>query len=598
MSALTPDYLTLLHSNLISSYLPHLPPLVPHKKSADDVQKKNLSRCFSAFTIRHLTDIGEVEAAQAVVDDFDDYGLDAIYYHAPAETVYLIQSKLKASQQFTQEEALAFCQGIRKLLKQDLDDFNAHVQARRLEITDALDNCSAIQLVVAHTGSGISKHAKDAVDELIADETHGEDRLKPTLIDFDAIKVVAGLQTSKAHRRVDARIAIQKCSLVAEPRTTYFGLVKLRDLVALHMKWDKALYDKNIRTFLGHHTEVNISIQKTLRENPEHFLFLNNGVTVLGERINPKGTKGTNKRIDVDGFSVINGAQTIASSAKFVADNPNASIESARVMITVIQADADGQFGKSVTRARNHQNPVLLANFVALEDEQERLRRDLAHLNIHYAYKAEASDGILSNTKIRADEATHALAMFHHDPRYTVWLKKEPATLLDTSSSRYKDLFTAELTAFQLANAVRFMRYVNARMEVESRGYGPEKLTYKHGVYAFAWVLAKRVMKERNGCKLFEPAQLETQLSTAFDELRQVLWDTTETALGSKAPLAVYKSQTHAIPVMADVMVKHYGLSSDPVVALKQGQQKYGQAYPEELFGYLTDKAPQIGSLT
>jgi hypothetical protein len=189
MSALTPDYLTLLHSNIISSYLPHLPPLVPHKKSADDVQKKNLSRSFSAFTILHLTDIGEVEAAQAVVDDFDDYGLDAIYYHAPAETVYLIQSKLKASLQFTQEEALAFCQGIRKLLKQDLDDFNAHVQARRFEITDALDNCSAIQLVVAHTGSGISKHAKDAVDELIADETHGEDRLKPTLIDFDAIKV-------------------------------------------------------------------------------------------------------------------------------------------------------------------------------------------------------------------------------------------------------------------------------------------------------------------------------------------------------------------------------------------------------------------------
>ena len=86
-------------------------------------------------------------------------------------------------------------------------------------------------------------------------------------------------------------------------------------------------------------------------------------------------------------------------------------------------------------------------------------------------------------------------------------------------------------------------------------------------------------------------------LGAALDELRQQLWDITEAALGNKAPLALFRGQAHALPVMVDVMVKNFGLSSDPVVALKRVQQIYGQPYPIDLFKYLTRKAPQIGGL-
>jgi hypothetical protein len=70
-------------------------------------------------------------ASAAVVDDFQDRGLDAIYYHAPKETLYLLQTKLKASEQFKQDEAQAFCDGVRTLLRQDFAAFNAHVQRRQ-----------------------------------------------------------------------------------------------------------------------------------------------------------------------------------------------------------------------------------------------------------------------------------------------------------------------------------------------------------------------------------------------------------------------------------------------------------------------------------
>ena len=523
MSALSEHHFALLQRNLTDRFLPHLPTLLPNNKPPEEVAKKNLSRAFSAFAIHHLTGTSEIDSAQAVVDDFDDFGMDAIFYYSPTETVYLVQSKLKASEKFSQDEALAFCQGIRKLLQQDFTGFNQHVDRRKQEITNALDDCSAIKLVVAHIGSGISHHAKIAVGELLADDTHGEERLKSPVEDFDAAKVVAGLQSSQAYRRVDGRITIEKCGSVDIPKVTYFGLVQLKDLVALHNLHGKSLYEKNIRTFLGHDTEVNIAIQHTLKEKPEHFVYLNNGVTALCQRIEPKSNPRGKKRLDFEGLSVVNGAQTIASSAKFAADNPGVDIEGAKVSLTLIRADSDGEFGKSVTRARNHQNQVDASNFVALHEEQERLRRDLAHLGIHYAFKAGAPDGNELD-RFRAEDAAYALALFHPDPRYIMWLKTEPSSLLDTSSKRYEGLFNPQLTAFQLANAVRFTRYVVGRMTTESYGYGPEKLTYKHGSYAFGWLLAKQVREQRNASRLIDPSNILAQLSAPADTLRQLMW--------------------------------------------------------------------------
>ena len=67
-----------------------------------------------------------------MVDDFDDYGIDAIYYQAASETLYLFQGKLKASEELSQDEALSFCQGARKIIKQDLrDSIRTSKNARR-----------------------------------------------------------------------------------------------------------------------------------------------------------------------------------------------------------------------------------------------------------------------------------------------------------------------------------------------------------------------------------------------------------------------------------------------------------------------------------
>lgn len=115
------------------------------------------------------------------------------------------------------------------------------------------------------------------------------------------------------------------------------------------------------------------------------------------------------------------------------------------------------------------------------------MRRDLALLKIHYIYKGGIDANAGANT-IRIDEAAYALALFQKDPRYVIWLKREPGRLLTVNSDQYKALFSPSLTAHQPVNAVRFRRYVQQQVDEEARGAsGQEKWTYQHGEYALGW---------------------------------------------------------------------------------------------------------------
>jgi len=595
---LEPDHVAVLKQFLDKEIVPHLPALLPNKKSAADNEVKNRSRAFSAFAISNLCGISGAAAAKAVVDDFDDIGIDAVYLDAPTETLFFVQAKLKAADEVIQGEALAFCQGLRKLIQQDFTGLNQHFKSRKVEIESALEDCQRIRLVIAQIGPGITGHALTAIKELIADETHGEERFVKELTIYGPTEVVRDLNAQKAYPKISADLLLQHCGSIAEPRQTYFGLVRLADLVALHQKHGKALYERNIRTFLGHRTDVNVSIRDTLLNKPDNFLYLNNGVTVLCETIAPKSPKGSSKKLKVWGLSVINGAQTIASSARFVQEKPAHELGNTRVMLTVIKADTDSDFGKQVTRARNHQNPVHFSNFAALDDEQERLRRELAHLDIQYIYKAEGSIAGNDPKRITIDEAVQALAMFSSDPRYAVWLKTELGQLLDTNGERYKSLFNAKLTAFKLANAVFISRFIRKRIfEEANAASGFTRLAYRHGSFALEWVLSKRLQVAADAPALVSLGKLQTELSAPFDALRSTHYDQTKANAITKGPLAMFRNQTDVLWLLKSVAKEHYGLSADPVIQHKD-VYKAGQPYQTDLFHYLVQKAPQIGGVS
>lgn len=599
MAVLEPQYMTILKKVLKERFVPFLPPLLDTKKSAADQAAKQLSRAFSAFALQKVLDLTPQIAAAAVVDDFQDKGIDAIYYDAKSETLYLLQTKLKESEQFKQEDALPFCEGVRLLLKQDFAAFNANVQNRQVEIEGVLDACSHIQLLVPYTGDGVSRTASDALQALLDDDDLDEERLVTSVQYYTAAEITRDLLAEQAYKPVHADISLHKHEKIETPRTTYYGVVRLADLVALHQNHGKALYERNIRYFLGSSkSEVNKAIKATLHDKPEDFFYLNNGVTAVCDLIDPKASKSGVKKFKVRGLSIINGAQTVASAAEFVCQHPGKSIDGARVMLTLIKAPAEGLFGKQVTKARNHQNPVQTANFASLDETQERLRQEIAHLGFDYHYRPEA---LATGPKaITLDEALRALASQQHDPRYAVWLKSEPARLANPDSAEYQTLFATTLPGATLVNSVlchRAIRTLVVDYETRAPARSQERLIYRHGIHVITAVMMKRLRNRIGTAAVVDTATISALLSQpdTLDQLRQQTFNLGQQRLTLEGPLAYFRSQGNVAAFFADLMETHFALVADPAIAPLRNIQTAADAYPRKrLLDYLSGRAPQL----
>ncbi|MCG0996405.1 AIPR family protein [Acetobacter indonesiensis] len=588
----------LLKRHLADVYVWNLPPLLQPSQDVTQNDQKNLARSISAFVVHHYCGASVADACASVVDDFGDLGIDAIFYQADIKTLFLIQSKLKASEQFTQDEANAFCQGIRKLIASDYTGFNQNVLDRQVQIDAALDDCERIQLVVAHTGDQLRQYPAQAIADLIADPAHGEERLVDPVLDFSVSDIMTAFREVNAHTRIDCRLTLFDWAKVSGNRTAYIGMVKLEQLAQLHIQHDKALYARNIRASLGHRTDVNRSIDNSLANNAADFEFFNNGVTALCNSIQGRQGNRDSKSFQIGKLSIVNGAQTVATAARRVGTAGAASISDARVLVTIIAADAENDFGQSVTRARNHQNDVGKADFVALDAEQERIRRELGLVGYRYAYQAEALD-LTDPTIIRVEEAAFALSMLLPDPRLPVMAKRNAASMQKVGQYPYSTIFTPALSALELRNAVIAFRYIITRMNEQAAGAptDQERLAYRHSAYSVAFVMMKQLRGQIGGQPPLSLPRLAAAVGPELDNLRQVMWAQMQPISVGRNPLSVFKTQADVSGIIRAAMVEHYGLQSNsalqPLIALNIGDQPY----PERLFAYLSNQAPQIGNL-
>lgn len=601
MAALPTNFLNILKDKLEKDFVPHLPELLNKERPKADQDKKQLSRAFSGFVLHKMLNLGIADAAQSVVDDFDDNGLDAIHYETASKTLYLVQTKFREREQFDEGDAIRFRSGADLLLAQRYDRFNANVQCRKDELDDAFDEAERIQLVVAYIGTGFSAHAKAALKELTEDEDHHEiGRMQPDIAEYGPDKVQADLLAEQSVGVVNDSLRLTKWQHLGGHRDTHIGVALVSDLVALHKKHKKALYERNIRYFLGsRESDVNRSIQDTLRTAPDEFFYLNNGITALADQVEaPQGTKA-NKRLRLRGLSVINGAQTISSAAEFVAQNPLSDISNAKVLVTIIKADSEGKFGRSVTRARNHQNPVSTGNFASLDPRQEELRRELAYLGYSYHYRPEATprNAEVSANIITIEQAMKALALFEVDSRYPYWLKNEISRFQNAESSEYQSLFTQTLTGAQLVNKVKFFRFVRDVLASNAAASkGAEGLFYRHGIFVVAAAIAKKFRNRVNEADVLKQEQINHLLSAPLDDCRQTCWDTARPMVGQgRSVLTFFQNQGNTVSLLDDCMATTNGLAqSDAYQALKKVADK-NEIFPrEKIFRYLTTQAPQI----
>lgn len=601
MDALEPQYLEVLKNLMLARYVPLLPALLPNNKRPTECEDKQISRALSAFALQKLLGLTPEAAAAAVVDDFDDKGIDAVYYDPIQKQLYLVQSKLKSSQQFQLGDAQRFCDGVRLFLRKDFYEFNDNVKRRSVEFSNSLRTCDSIELIVCFTGTGYSQSADQALNAMLRDQLRREERLlqEPRYYTPDQIK--RDLLAEQAYAPVSACLGLYHCERVDEPRPTYYGMVSLLDLVALHNEKEHALYDRNIRHYIGSaKSDVNKAIKRTLETSPADFFYLNNGVTAVCDHIRPRGeTPEGIKELDVEALSIINGAQTVASAAEFAKQNPGKLTKAAKVMFTLIKASANDGFGKEITKARNHQNAVQNANFAALDDTQERLRREALLFDITYQYRPEVG-GKDSPEVIRIIEAARALALLHVDPRYPTWLKNEPAELSDPRTTGYQGLFAQSIGGLALINAVTVSRVLIDKISEHERTAGTkdqENLIYRYSDVLIVAVIMKRYRMKIAGDKKLDTATLNDELSRPLDDLRQQAFDLALRQLNGASPQVFFKSMQNTIPFLIDLMKINFDKQDFQLVtdvnALNKLQEQ-DKSPEHDLAERLAKAAPQL----
>lgn len=595
MSALRADLLAILKKELSDHYLPHLPALLDQSRPIAEQNEKNIARAFSAFTLRALCNASVVESARAVIDDFNDNGIDAIYFEPASKVLYLVQSKLKASEEFKQTEAQAFVDGLRQLLNSQFSSFNQNVLNRQSEIQSALHDAEKIVLVVCFTGQQVSTHAKECLERFIESESQNEDRLETDIRYFDSVKVKDFLDQQHSYPTVSEKMNFYNVIKVQTPRKTLYGQVKLKDLVQMHERHSFALYQKNIRYFIGGNTSPNRAIKNTLDQEANNFFLYNNGITALCSHFESAGSLGgNNRKYKILGISVVNGAQTIATAYDFYKESGDQISDDAKVLVTVIQADSAHDIGKKITQNRNNQNPVDLTDFVALDGQQERLRREIKHWGYEYFYRPTELSATAN--ALTVDEAMRSLAMLEKNSTYPVKLKNNATLMLDLNSQEYEQIFSSTLTGLKLLNTVLLYKYF---LEIWN-GYirsasGQEKLIYKHANFVAFYIFSKRFKNELDKAVLASMANLPANVSIELDNLRLLIFNNTSPKLAGDSSNNFFKNTTSVIGVLTDVMIEHFGKANNSHVLGMMTTSNPNESYPKaNLVNYLTDNAPQL----
>jgi hypothetical protein len=423
-----------------------------------------LSRALAAFCIKMLAQTDLATAAGSITDMFNDRGIDAIHYDTRESRLFIVQSKW--SESIDWKASGEFVDGVRKLIAPSWESFanNAKISGRRAEIDVALQSSTRITLVSVHIGSKPSDEAVlRRIDELAAQIDGGSDIADA--MHWHQRNLLDSIKLEADPPKIDAALTLANWSEVKEPYQAVFGRVQGRAVAQLFSD-NPHLAHSNIRKY-GNRTDVNSAIAQTLAEEPHHFWYFNNGLTIICDEIKPAiygRTNATEALFRFSGISLVNGAQTTGTVSEYLQSLPEAERDKIWIQIRAVSLRGCPEgFATRITKYTNLQNAVSAQDFVSLDPIQSRLATDFAVEKRRYVFKwGEPDPANEDGCTLR--EATTALACADPDFTLAVQVKREISVLWQTESKQYRRLFHDNLTATKVWNAVRIMRSAESRI--------------------------------------------------------------------------------------------------------------------------------------
>lgn len=477
--------------------------LTRQNRSKEEIQRAFYTRAFAAYSLHILADATIIESADSVTDGYEDEGIDAIYYDDSQSILYLVQSKIISDGNGEPEtgEVRKFRDGIFNLLDWEgkSDRFNEKIQKKEAIIRDALGEVNIkLSIVLAYTGKISAIHNQNIIKDLI--DSLNDSTEWAYFNDFNLKSAHGTLDTILAGKPIDKEILLSNWGSIDEPYITYYGLMSASELATLWKDNRKKLFAENLRSFIGI-SEINSGILNTIEQEPDHFVYFNNGVTALCSEIIPVPAKTTGKTTGIflcKGIQIINGAQTVGSLG-IAMDRHQEQLQKCKVFIRLIPLNkCPDDFGRRITINSNTQNKIEKRDFVSLDPLQKNLRTELSLIGINYHYKR--TDEIITHDESNCtlEEATIALACNRPETTLAVTAKREMGRLWESiDSPPYTTIFNSDLKSIVMWRAILIYRTVAKTLnESKISKTGKEKSVYTYGNYFILNLVFEIIEKE------------------------------------------------------------------------------------------------------
>lgn len=221
-------------------------------------------------------------------------------------------------------------------------------------------------------------------------------------------------------------------------------------------KYKTKLFSADIRDYLGtRNTDININkaIRETCGNDPKHFWVFNNGITALVHRFRPKGSK----ELVIQGFSIVNGAQTTGALSSL----PKIPSNNAMVQVRFITC-GNKKTIHDIVKYNNSQNKVEAPDYRSGDATQTRLIEEFRKLStLEYSARRGGAEDLIKRKSnfLPSVTAGQALAALHKDPTVAYHQK----TQLWINDALYSAYFNEHTSAKHIFFAYSLLRAVQTK---------------------------------------------------------------------------------------------------------------------------------------
>lgn len=438
----------------------------------------------------------------SITDGQHDQGIDALYLDENQKELILVQSKwrTKGTGTISSAEMAKFANAIDRCFEFDFDNPNSKFRGKYNDIEKGIGDAYTVKaIMISTTTDPIPEENLYPLKKLQDRINDVDDVLRFSY--FDKKKIYDYLLNNQKHS-IDLTIELNNWGYINEPYKAYYGTVDAANIAEWYQQFGNSLFSQNIR-FFKDNTEVNDGIQNTLDKEPENFFLYNNGIKLLCSEAS-RATHSVNHKSTIftlKNASIVNGAQTTGSIAKFYQNKPSDDIKEAPVFVEVIDLTGMPESAAAtISKLSNTQNRIEGKDFAALDPEQDRIARELAFEEqpIHYIYRTGSFTEDIDSRSCTLDEAIPALACEQDDIKLVTLAKSNVGALTsNTSKAPYTTLFNQNTNSIVLYNSVQVMRYVDDKLSKEyKKKQGKEKLISTHGNRFLLHLVLQAIKKE------------------------------------------------------------------------------------------------------